>query len=329
MKKVLFLMLIVLTVLSFPGFADKALVYISGPEAMVKRIEQAFEKENGDCLEVYHTGSGPLKQKVFTELMIGNIQADIIWGSEPIMYYQLLENDVFEQYYPQDYDLLKEAYKYGKGYFTASNARYGALVYNSTLLSEEELPKFWGDLKSDFWKNKIAMADASQSAMAFSLIANLYYLTDGEQLLESIGKNNVFLTKMNIDAISKVQGGEKSLCIAATDGAIRIINSMKKKGITSNLRILNPADGVFSIQRPIAIVKKNRNDEETEILHKFVDFSISIECQKISTSFGFSNVRKTENNQKNESAKVIYPDWETIKDNQELILESFTEHILD
>ncbi|HOO32215.1 MAG TPA: extracellular solute-binding protein [Thermotogota bacterium] len=329
MKKVMVSILVLFMFFTVSTLADKVLVYISGPEGMVKKIEQVFEKKYGDCLDVYHTGSGPLKQKVFTELMVGEIQADVIWGAEPLMYFQLMENDVLERYFPKGYERLKKAYQYGDGYFTASNARYGTIIYNAEKLSADEIPAVWSDLMGENWKSRIAMADGSQSAMAFALVGSIYNLENGKEILKALGNDEVFLTKMNIDAISKVQSGERDICIAPSDGAFRIIKSMKQKGVDSNLKILYPKDGAFSIQRPIAVVKKDRSAAELKIVHLFVDFAISDECQQISSGFGFASVMNDDESESAEEINEIYPDWETLLNNQEEILDFYTENVLD
>ncbi len=327
MKREVCLFYLVLLVVSV--FAGKTLVYISGPEGMVKQIEKSFEEIHGDCIDVFHTGSGPLKQKVFTEMMVGEIQADVIWGAEPLMYYQLRDIDVLEQYFPVNYENLKEAYQYGEGYFIPSNARYGTIIYNASKVSETEIPETWEDLTAELWDGRIAMADGSQSAMAFALAASLYMHENGKDILKYIGKNNVLLTKMNIDAISKVQSGERDICIAPSDGAFRIIKSIKKKGIDSNLKIVYPSDGAFSIQRPIAIVKKERNESETDLIHQFIDFAISEDCQKISSRFGFTSVLKESDSLKQMKINEIHPDWEQILANQDEILYFYEENVLD
>ncbi|MEA1961476.1 MAG: hypothetical protein U9N81_09435 [Bacillota bacterium] len=56
----------------------KILVYISGSEQMVNTLETKFEEKHGDVLDVFHTGCGPLGQKVWMEMEIGNISGKTV-----------------------------------------------------------------------------------------------------------------------------------------------------------------------------------------------------------------------------------------------------------
>src|SRR6056297_970406 len=210
MKKVFLVFFLTTLIATFTLGSDKILVYISGPEKMVSRIEQTFEEKHGDVIDVFHTGSGPLQQKVWTEMMAGSVQADIIWGAEPLMYYSLMEAGVLQRYYPQHYDTVYEELKIGRGYFTATSIRYGTMIVNRNLLSEETLPTAWSDLKKPVYTNKITMANASQSAMAFALFAGLSEMDGGKDIRQSMRQTGVFVTRMNMDAISLVQSGEKA-----------------------------------------------------------------------------------------------------------------------
>ena len=267
-------------------------LYISGSREMVKLLEAEFEKEYGDVLNVYHTGSGPLRQKVWTEMLAGSIQADIIWGAEPMMYHALKEKGVLFRYHSPMVKYLKEEYIYGDGYFTAVNARYGVIVYNKERVLSDEIPTGWADLLDKRWHQRIGIADASQSSMALAITAGLYELFDYSWVLyRALDENEVMLTKQNIDVVSQVETAELDLGIAPHDGVLRLINKAKKRDIESPLGIIWPVEGVISLERPIAIIKKERSLEADNLVKKFVDFSLSKTGQNIATRFGFITVR--------------------------------------
>jgi len=325
MKKPFLAFLLTMLIATFVLGSDKILVYISGPENLVSKIEQTFEKEYGDLLDVFHTGSGPLQQKIWTEMIAGSIQADIIWGAEPLMYYSLKDAGVLQTYYPDYFDSLYDELKIGDGYFTATGIRYGTMIVNKSVLTDENIPGSWMDLKNAVYKNQLAMADASQSAMAFALFAALSEMDNGTAFLESIGKNGVFVTKMNMDAISVVQSGEKSVCIAPSDGAYRLMKSQKSKGLDPVLQLCWPEEGAILIQRPIALVKKSRNEKQNEIVKLFMDFSISEACQKLSSQFGFETVRKDLDFVLFKDVQKMNVDWEKLWMNKEEILGLYSD----
>jgi iron(III) transport system substrate-binding protein len=325
MKKQFLALLLTTLIATFALASNKILVYISGPEKMVSKVEQFFEEKHGDVIDVYHTGSGPLQQKVWTEMMAGSIQADIIWGAEPLMYYSLMDAGVLQEYYPEEYDKLYDELKLGDGQFTATGIRYGTMVINTTEVFADDFPNSWKDLKKETFESQIAMADASQSAMAFALFAALSEMDDGKELLESMGENGVFVTKMNMDAISVVQSGEKSVCIAPSDGAYRLMKSQKSMGMNPVLKLCWPEEGAILIQRPIALVKKSRTTQQQEIAELFMDFSISEACQKMSSQFGFETVRKDLDFVLFKDVQKMNVDWEKLWMNRDEILDLYSE----
>jgi len=324
--------LIFLFALLIPVFATgKVLLYVSGPEKMIGQVEAAFEAERGDVLEVFHTGSGPLMQKVWMEMTVGSIQADLVWGGEPMMYFSLAEKGFLQTYYPDDYDQLLEEYQYGDGFFTPVNSRFGTLICNPETVDPAAFPASWEDLRDPRWAGKVAIADPSQSAMAFALMASLYSLPGGRQIIESLGENGVFLAKQNIDAISMVQSGEMDLCFAPHDGAFRLMKQASQKGLNTPLQILWPREGVFSVQRPIAIIQKARDEREEQWVKEFVDFAFSVRGQQIAASFGFASVRKDLERIPGVPGgiKVLYTDWKQVWQQQSSLLDFFSSNVLE
>ncbi|MCG8512941.1 MAG: extracellular solute-binding protein [Halanaerobiales bacterium] len=303
-------------------------LYISGPKEMAKLLEAEFEKEYGDVLNVYHSGSGPLRQKVWTEMLAGSIQADIVWGAEPMMYQALKEKGVLLRYRPPMIQDLKKEYIYGDGYFTAVNARYGVIVYNKERVLTDEIPTGWADLLDRRWHQRLGIADASQSSTALAITSGLYQLFDYSWILyRALGENEVMLTKQNIDVVSKIETAELDLGIAPHDGVLRLINKAKKRGIESPLGIIWPVEGIISIQRPIAIIKKERSLEADNLVKKFVDFSLSETGQNIATRFGFITVRNGLKLPEGvpQTIEVSSLDWKYASKHQEEIRATFKE----
>lgn len=306
-------------------------LYISGPQKMVKALEKGFEEVHGDVLNVYHTGCGPLRQKVWTEMMAGSIQADIVWGAEPIMYQALKDKGVLQQYKSSQLNNLKEEYIYGDGYYTAVNARYGVIVYNRGKVAEDDVPESWNDLMDNKWQDKLVMADASQSAMALAITAGLYQIRDNNwDLHQVLAANNVMLTKQNIKAVSTVENGEADVGIAPHDGVLRLIKKAKKKGVKSPLTIAWPGEGAISIQRPIAIIKRERSSAQEKLARKFVDYALSKRAQNISTKFGFITVRSDLKLPAGvpENVKSVTLDWKYASSHEGELRAGFKEIIL-
>ncbi|MCK4258626.1 MAG: extracellular solute-binding protein [Halanaerobiales bacterium] len=297
----------------YTGEEGRITVYVSGPQKMVSELEASFEEKRGDVLNVFHTGSGPLRQKVWTELESGYIQADVIWGADPLMYISLKEKNVLMQYKSPEIEAMDTAYLMGDGYYTPVNARYGVIVYNKDRIDSAEKPSSWSDLMDSKWKKRLAMADATQSSMALALTAGLYQIQSNTwDYHEALKKNEIMLIRQNIEVISKVESGEVDAGIAPHDGIIRLIKQAKKKKIESPLVIVWPKEGAISCQRPIAIIKNDARPEVNDKLAKeYVDFVLSPTGQKIASKYGFITVRKDVENLSciPVSLKSVTVDW--------------------
>ncbi len=279
---------------TYSGEEGRITAYISGPEQMLTDIENAFEEERGDVLEVLAMGSGPLFQKVNTEAEAGAVQADIIWGAEPIAYMELQSKNLLQSYESPEAADLKPENKIGNGFFTLCNARYGVIVYNKENVELQEIPRSWQDLTKESWKNRIAIADARQSAMALALVTGLVQMNGDEwDTVQALKENQVILTQQNEQAIERVATGEVDIAIAPHDGVLRLIKKAKKSGVESPLAISWPEEGALSVQRAIAIIaNRARPEVNTELCQEFIDFVISQQGQEIASKYGFISVRK-------------------------------------
>ncbi|MCT4562724.1 MAG: extracellular solute-binding protein [Maledivibacter sp.] len=307
------------------GEEGKIVVYISGPEKMVKKLEEEFEAERGDVSDFLHMGCGPLRQKVWTEKEAGEIQADVVWGSDPLMYIALAEEGYLHKYVPKEYDGIKAEYQIGDGYYTLASERYGVIIYNKNNVNEA--PKSFEDLKNKAWNSSVIMADATQSSTALALNSALYQMSGSNfDYLKALFDNKLFLTKKNGEVSSKIAEGEFDGGIAPHDGVLRLKKKAKKEGYEMPIDITWPKEGALAIQRPIAIVENKARPEVNDKLAKeFVDFILSKKAQSITTQFGFVSVRQDIElpNGIPKELKILAVDWQFASDHEEEIRDGF------
>ncbi|MCG8499861.1 MAG: ABC transporter substrate-binding protein [Firmicutes bacterium] len=310
---------------SYHGQEGKITVYISGPEQMVKKLEEEFEKTRGDVADFLHMGCGPLRQKVWTEKEAGAIQADVVWGSDPLMYIALAEEDLLEEYMPEGYDAIKSVYQIGDGYYTLAGERYGVIIYNTDRV--KQTPKAFEDLKDKAWDSAVIMTDATQSSTALALNSALYQMSGNNfDYQKALFDNHLFLTKKNGEVSSKISEGEFDAGIAPHDGVLRLKKKAKKEGYKVPIDIAWPEEGALAIQRPIAVIKNEARPEENDKLSKeFVDFIISEKVQGITTQFGFVSIRQDVKPPAGipEKVKIKAVDWHFASEHEEDIRNGF------
>lgn len=271
--------------------SDKILVYLSGPAAMLKKIENEFEAIHGDVVDLTIMSCGELRNKIWAESEAGNIQADVVWGSDPVVYNKLSAKDALEPIKLKEDSAIAKEYQIEDKNYILVNERYIALMYNTNLV--KSAPKSFKDLQSSEYKNKLTMADASQSSTAFAIAASLYELMgDNDSYFKSLKENEIKLNKSNGLVPSSIIEGQFAAGIAPHDAYVRLKNKAKKEGYEIPVAISYPSEGVIAIQRPVAIPRnENRSAEKSKIANAFVNFLVSKKAQSITNKFGFVSVR--------------------------------------
>lgn len=306
-----------------PG--GKVLVYLSGPEAMIEKLEQAFEQDRGDVCDFVIMSCGQLRSKVWTEHEAGEIQADVIWGSDPLIYNKLDDEDAFAAV-ELDAEQIAPEYLVEERDYALVNERYVTIICHSDLVNE--MPESYADLADSAYLEQVVMADANQSSTAFAIASSLYQLEgNGPGYFQSLKANGIRLVKANGMVPSSIMEGQFALGIGPHDSVFRLKQKGKKEGFEVPLSVVWPSEGVIAIQRPIAVVKdEGRAEEEQRIAEDLVRFLLSKPAQEITVKSGFVSVRDDiENIFLPDGAEVYRVDWEQANEREELVKQSFQE----
>ncbi len=312
--------------------AEKITVYLSGPEEMINALEKEFEAERGDVLDIFLTGCGPLRQKVWAEMEAGKIHADVIWGSDPLIFFVLQENGMLEKYVSPNEKFIKPEYVYEDSDFVIANSRYGVIMYNEELIAESDAPVSFDELTDSKWKDLVGIADINFSSTALAIVSSIWEIYGGNwEFFERMKDNGIMMTRKNSEVPSRIEEGELLLGIAPHDSVLRLQNKAKKEGYKSILAIAWPEEGAISLERPLAIVKNEKRSEGKEKLtHDFVDFMLSRKAQQITVKFGFISVRGDLNAPAGMPADftVFKVNWKKLADKQLELRDEFKELML-
>ncbi len=310
----------------YHGQAGKITAYVSGPAAMLQQLEASFEEGRGDVLDIVALGCGPLRQRVWAEAESGGIRADVIWGSDPLVYIALDERGALERYRPAEYDAIKPLYRTERSYVLV-NERYGVVIYNDAAVVGDRVPKSFADLADAAYAGAVVLSDPTQSSTGLALVATLWDVKGRSwDLFGALASGGVFLAKKNSDVPGKIMEGEFDIGVAPHDEASRLIAKAKKDGYPPNLAICWPEEGSLAIQRPIAISANAARPEANERLaREFVDFMISRKAQAITVSFGFYSVREDVPAPKGMPAdpRAHRVDWEYLSEHEAEIRDGF------
>jgi iron(III) transport system substrate-binding protein len=308
--------------------AEKILVYLSGPEAMLDKLEEEFEADRGDVADFQKMSCGQVRSKTWTEKEAGQIQADVIWGSDPLIYNKLDDEGLLEKADYSNFDVISPEHICKDRNYMLVNERYVTIMFNKDKLKKDQVPKSYDDLNNSEFKNKVVMANANHSSTALGIASALYQLKGNNMdYFVKLKENGLLLSKSNGQVPSKIMEGQFQLGIGPHDAVVRLKKKAKKEGYEMPVSIVWPEEGIISIQRPIAIIKnENRSEGKQKIANEFINFILSKKAQQITNNFGFVSVRKDiENQYLPENKEVHRIDWEKASKNEDQLKKEYNE----
>ena len=263
--------------------------YIS-PDPLAAALEEAFEAERGDVLTVV---SGPWCRRLKSEQEAGDIQADVIYGAEPIFYMGLRESGALLPYTSPQVANSKPEYQWDETHFALADVRYISIIYNENMVDVADVPTTIDGLTDPRWANMLVVPDATQCAAAFAIAAGLVQPDLDYSFFEGARANNALLSDRASNLPALVASGEAALGVGPHDPVLRLWSKAEREGGESPVAIVWPEDGVLSIPRPIAIIAdENRSEAATRLAQELVDFVLSPQGQNIAVRFGFVPVRE-------------------------------------
>lgn len=303
---------------------EKILVYISGAEAMITKLEEGFEAERGDVADFLVLSCGEVRSKVWTEKEAGEIQADVVLGSDPLIYNKLDDEGLLDDLSTvENAEFIGAEFVSGHSYLYF-NERYITIIYNSAAISEAEAPTSFDDLLSNQYNGRLVMADTALSSTSLGIVSSLYQLKD-ITYFEGLHANGLLLAKSNGQVPSLILEGQYDLGIAPHDSVVRLQNQAKKEGYEISIRNIWPEEGAIAIRRPVAIIKdEGRSEQKQKTAEELVNYLLSKEAQMITTNFGFVSVRNDiENPYLPEGVEKININWETASDYEDTLKELY------
>ncbi|MCF7931712.1 MAG: extracellular solute-binding protein [Acholeplasmataceae bacterium] len=308
----------------------KVIVYMSGPENMINKLESEYEKTAGDVIDITIMGCGPLRDKVWTESQSGEIEADVIYGSDPILFNKL---DALNELWPLELednvqDMISPDYLVDDRNYALVVERYVVLMSTTDPTRLVTFPTGFHDIASESYAGQTAFADASQSATAFAIAMAIYGLNNQSMdIFEDMANHGIKLVKSNGSVPTGILDGTYDLGIVPSDAMVRLANKAKQDGYELELQSIWPSEGALALQRPIGIsVQEDRPEAVTDIAQDFVNWMLGEQSQTIQNQNGFVSVRiDIENNLLPEGIVVIKTDWDTAVNNESTFKDAYND----
>ena len=266
-------------ILKAPAEDKRLLIYTSHKEELWKPIVKEFEERTGIWVEVVSGGTNLLLEEIAEKK--GEVDADLFFGGgvESLNAF----SDYFIPYEAKGIEEVDPQFRSASDVWTPFSALPVVLIYNEKLLSPEELGS-WKDVLAPKYKGKIAMANPAYSASAFTGLLSFEKAVQEEtdSTEDSDGDKEILphIAKQ-LDGKEYTDSGEVPEAVADGSKLVGITleeTALKYMAKGENIGIVYPKEGTTVVPDAGAILKGAKHLENAQ---KFLDFSISKDCQDI------------------------------------------------
>ena len=266
-------------ILKAPAEDKRLLIYTSHKEELWKPIVKEFEERTGIWVEVVSGGTNLLLEEIAEKK--GEVDADLFFGGgvESLNAF----SDYFIPYEAKGIEEVDPQFRSATDVWTPFSALPVVLIYNEKLLSPEELGS-WKDVLAPKYKGKIAMANPAYSASAFTGLLSFEKAVQEEtdSTEDSDGDKEILLRiAKQLDGKEYTDSGEVPEAVADGSKLVGITleeTALKYMAKGENIGIVYPKEGTTVVPDAGAILKGAKHLENAQ---KFLDFSISKDCQDI------------------------------------------------
>lgn len=196
------------TTAEVPTEPSEPLVLYSGRnENFVQPVIDAFTASTGIEVEVRYAGTGELATTLVAEGE--STPADVFWAQDPAFIGGIAKQGMLIQLPEDVLSLVEPRYRDADGNWVGITGRSRVLVYNTDLVSEDELPDSVWDLTEPEWAGRFGVAPSNGSFVAF---VTGMVLAEGEERtlewLQGIAANEPVIFDGNGPIVDAVVAGD-------------------------------------------------------------------------------------------------------------------------
>lgn len=229
---------------------EKVILYTNADDEAIAAMQNALDSNGYEDKYIVQTfGTSELGGKLLAEG--ADIEADLITMSS--FYVESAED---EHHMFKDLEFDTGALDEYPSYYTPITAQEGAIIYNTDVLKENNLPVPTSikDLADPVYKDMISVTDIQSSSTAWLLIQALIseYGEDGaKDILTSIYENaGAHIEESGSGPIKKVRAGEVAIGFGLRHQAV----ADKEEGLP--IDYVDPTEGNFTLTESVAVIDK-------------------------------------------------------------------------
>lgn len=260
-----------------PPGRRELVVYSGRKDALIQPVLEAFESETGIRVVLRSGGASELASAILEER--SRPRADVFIANDAGTLENLRREGVLEPYLSERVRAVPEDLRAADGSWVGVSARVRVIMYNTTLLAPEELPRTVADLADPRYRGQVAMAQSSNESVIGHVSALRHLKGDAyaEQFLRDLLANQVIRLKGHTQVRQAVGKGEFKL------GWVNHYYYFLERADGSPVGVIWPDQGpddpgaVFNVAG-VGIVKGGPNPEAARA---FVDFLLTPAAQEL------------------------------------------------
>ncbi|MDE1549199.1 extracellular solute-binding protein [Jeotgalibaca caeni] len=239
-------------------------------------------KEAGFDLQYVEAGGGDILNRLLVEA--SSPQADVAFGMDEAMFFQLLDEELFVEYEPSWIGDIPADANVGGEYFHPLIEQRIFMMYNPEFVSEDEAPKNWQDLSEmpeleGMYRVPAGVASGTDQKAILSILLQ-YVDEDGDLGISQEGWDEVekylangYQTPENEEQLQNFAEGKIPVSYHFLGG---LPGAEEEFGFTAVP--INPEQGVITMREQIGIINKGE-DHDYSVAQEFVDWFGSDEMQ--------------------------------------------------
>ena len=315
---------------------ETVVVYTSLENEEVVEYLKAAKNDLPDLdIQAIRLSTGELGARMLAER--DNPQADLIWGWAVTNMAEFIPKGMLVPYKPKGWEMIPANFKDPAGYWTAIDLYAAALVPNTKVLEQKNLPmpKGWHDLLNPVYKGMLIMPNPASSGTGFLQVASLLVMLDPDYKTKPVEENKAwdFLKELDKNMGQYIKSGSKPAKLtAAGEYAVGcsfafVYSSLKKKGFP--VALVMPEEGAGFELEANALLKGAKHEAAAK---KFLDWALSEgamkEYAKFKLGVAYPGIPGPEGLPALDTIKLAPMDFPWQSENRTKILEVWQGHFM-
>jgi iron(III) transport system substrate-binding protein len=289
----------------------------SAMNKVVKALEKPFPNLK---VEFVRAGSIETIKRFTAERQAGRIATDLMHGADPggFDYFgkqDWMDKSLAELPLVKDY---RDGFVSKEDGWVAMRATGIAIMYNTSTVKNEDLPRTWKELADPKWKSRVAISDPNRAGSSFSHLYAMWKLY-GPDYFKAFAGNDIMVAGDGSATREAIASGERDVAPVSEYDAF----AFKKDG--KPVDVVWPEDGTILLPAPLALVKGSDNADNAKALAQYL---LSQEGQQLiaDTTLSWSarrDVKAPEGKPELDSIKTVAFDWSKMGAEKSQVLDLY------